>query len=189
MEDRRNIILAVLLTGLILFGWPYIAEQFFPAPPPAEKTAAAPAKTGGASTDGGDIATSSATAKAVALPAALAANPRVLIETPKLSGSINLEGARVDDLVLTTHRQELSKKSPPVRLFAPSGTENAYFARFGWTGNGATLPTDNASPSRSASRRADSFGGARSASRSRSSTAIDGRLSGSRAMPRVACVN
>ncbi len=142
MEDRRNIILAVLLTGLILFGWPYIAEQFFPAPPPAEKTAAAPAKTGGASTDGGDIATSSATAKAVALPAALAANPRVLIETPKLSGSINLEGARVDDLVLTTHRQELSKKSPPVRLFAPSGTENAYFARFGWTGNGATLPTD-----------------------------------------------
>jgi len=66
----------------------------------------------------------------------------VLIETPKLQGSINLEGARIDDLVLTQHRQELSKKSPPVRLFAPSGTAEAYFARFGWTGNGATLPTD-----------------------------------------------
>ena len=144
MEDRRNIILAVLLTGLILFGWPYVAEQFFPTPPPAEKsapatTADAPASAG---TPSGDIATPSVSSKAVALPAALSANPRVLIETPKLKGSINLEGARIDDLVLTQHRQELSKKSPPVRLFAPSGTANAYFARFGWTGNGATLPTD-----------------------------------------------
>ncbi|MEQ1552025.1 membrane protein insertase YidC [Sphingorhabdus sp.] len=142
MEDRRNIILAVLLTGLILFGWPYVAEQFFPTPPAADKSVSAPAKSEGANSDSGDIAVTSLPAKAVALPSALAANPRVLIETPKLKGSINLEGARVDDLVLSTHRQELSKKSPPVRLFAPSGTENAYFARFGWTGNGATLPTD-----------------------------------------------
>lgn len=146
MEDRRNIILAVLLTGLILFGWPYIAEQFFPAPPPAEKTASAPAKPAGASSDassnGDDIAATATPAKTVALSAALSANPRVLIETPKLKGSINLEGARVDDLVLTTHRQLLSKKSQPVRLLSPSGTANAYFARFGWTGNGATLPTD-----------------------------------------------
>lgn len=142
MEDRRNIILAVLLTGLILFGWPYVAEQFFPTPPPAEKSVSTPAKAEGANSDSGDIAVTSLPAKAVALPSALAANPRVLIETPKLKGSINLEGARVDDLVLSTHTQELSKKSPPVRLFAPSGTENAYFARFGWTGNGATLPTD-----------------------------------------------
>lgn len=142
MEDRRNIILAVLLTGLILFGWPYIAEQFFPTPPPAEKTASAPAKTAGASSDSGDIAAVATPAKAVALPAALSANPRVLIETPKLKGSINLEGARVDDLVLTTHRQNLSKKSPPVRLLSPSGTATAYFARFGWTGNGAVLPSD-----------------------------------------------
>jgi YidC/Oxa1 family membrane protein insertase len=144
VEDRRNIILAVLLTGLILFGWPYVAEQFFPTPPTAEKsapatTADAPASAG---TPSGDIATPSVSSKAVALPAALSANPRVLIETPKLKGSINLEGARIDDLVLTQHRQELSKKSPPVRLFAPSGTADAYFARFGWTGNGATLPTD-----------------------------------------------
>lgn len=142
MEDRRNIILAVLLTGLILFGWPYVAEQFFPAPPAAEKTADAPAKPAGASTDSGDIAATAASAKTVALPAALATNPRVLVETPKLKGSINLEGARIDDLVLTTHRQELPKNSPPVRLLSPSGTAKAYFARFGWTGNGATLPTD-----------------------------------------------
>ena len=36
MDDKRNIILAVVLSALILFGWPYIAERFFPAAnPPA----------------------------------------------------------------------------------------------------------------------------------------------------------
>lgn len=151
MEDRRNIILAVVLTGLILFGWPYIAGYFFPTPP-AEKTATAsasgttsaatPAADGTPATPSADIATPAAPAKTVTLASALAANPRVLVETPKLKGSINLEGARIDDIVLTAHRQELSKNSPAVRLFAPSGTASAYFARFGWTGTGATLPTD-----------------------------------------------
>ena len=142
MEDRRNIILAVLLTGLILFGWPYVAGYFFPTPPATESSATAPAKADGTPSASGDIAQASAPAKTVSLASALSANPRVLVETPKLKGSINLEGARIDDLLLTTHTVELAKNSGPVRLFAPSGTANAYFARFGWTGNGATLPTD-----------------------------------------------
>ena len=38
MDDKKNIILAVLLTAAILFGWPYISEHFFPAAnPPATK--------------------------------------------------------------------------------------------------------------------------------------------------------
>jgi YidC/Oxa1 family membrane protein insertase len=142
VEDRRNIILAVVLTGLILFGWPYIAAYFFPTPPAAEAATAAPAQTKGAATESGEIAASASPSRTVLLPTALATSARVLVETPKLKGSINLEGARVDDLVLTTHRQALPKNSPPVRLFAPSGTADAYFARFGWTGNGATLPND-----------------------------------------------
>ena len=140
MEDRRNIIMAVLLTGLILFGWPYIASYFYPTPPPA-KTVASTATVDAATPESGDIGTA-ASSKTVSLPAALSANPRVIVDTPKLSGSINLEGARIDDLVMVKHREELVKGSPAVRLFAPSGTANAYFARFGWTGNGATLPTD-----------------------------------------------
>ena len=141
MDDKRNLIFAILLTGLILFGWPYVASTFFPTPETAP-TASAPAKPVGAPT--GDIAVGSAAAPAttVSLPAALSANPRVLIETPKLKGSINLEGARIDDLVLLTHRTALPKNSPPVRLFAPSGTKVAHFARFGWTGTGITAPDD-----------------------------------------------
>ncbi|MGL5840036.1 MAG: membrane protein insertase YidC [Sphingorhabdus sp.] len=142
MEDRRNIILAIVLSGLILFGWPYVAQYFFPAPPPVERNAATSAQPATLGRDSADIGTSAAPARTVTLSAALAAAPRVSVETPKLRGSINLEGARIDDLVLTTHREALPKNSPPVRLFAPSGTSQAYFARFGWTGNGATLPTD-----------------------------------------------
>jgi YidC/Oxa1 family membrane protein insertase len=132
--------MAVVLTGLILFGWPYIANYFFPVPPPS-KTATAADKTVAAAPSSSDIGTAAA-AKVVDLPAALSANPRVTIETPKLKGSINLEGARIDDLVMLAHREELPKGSPAVRLFSPSGTKDAYFARFGWTGNGANLPTD-----------------------------------------------
>jgi YidC/Oxa1 family membrane protein insertase len=141
VEDRRNLILAVVLTGLILLGWPYIAQYFFPAPPPPARTA--PAQSAAAASSDSSPAVMADTAKkSVPLSSALSANPRVVIETPKLKGSINLEGARIDDLVLLAHTEDVSKKSPPVRLFAPSGTANAYFARFGWTGEGATFPTD-----------------------------------------------
>ncbi len=139
MEDRRNIIMAVLLTGIILFGWPYVANYFYPAPPP-EKTVSAPAKVDGPDVDSGDIAAPKS--RNVPLAAALSASPRVTIKTPKLEGSINLAGARIDDLVMQVHRETLAKDSPAVRLFAPSGTANAYFARFGWVGEGVTLPTD-----------------------------------------------
>src|SRR3546814_6029204 len=36
VDDKRNIILAFALTALILFGWPYVAEQFFPTPQPTQ---------------------------------------------------------------------------------------------------------------------------------------------------------
>ena len=65
----------------------------------------------------------------------LAETPRVRIETPRLQGSINLKGARFDDLVLVrereTHRQEFAAGPPafagrrqgqlfrPVRLGRP----------------------------------------------------------------------
>jgi YidC/Oxa1 family membrane protein insertase len=140
VEDRRNIIMAVLLTGLILFGWPVIAGYFFPAPP---KPAVSSTKTAeGGSSDSTKIDTKAAETKAVSLGSALAASGRVAIETPKLKGSVNLEGARIDDLLLLAHRTELAKTAPPVRLFSPSGTAKAHFARFGWVGSGATLPDD-----------------------------------------------
>lgn len=144
MDDKRNLIFAILLTGLILFGWPYVASTFFPTPAAVEapaKTEAAPAPTSGSATTATAI-TSTAAPKNVPLGDALQGSARVLIETPKLKGSVNLEGARIDDLLLLAHRTALAKDSPPVRLFAPSGTAKAHFARFGWVGKGITAPDD-----------------------------------------------
>jgi len=144
VDDKRNLIFAVLLTGVILFGWPYVASYFFPTPEPVSSSAPASSAAPSANTNTADVAVEAAPAKArtVALGTALQSNGRILVETPKLKGSVNLEGAKIDDLVLLTHRTELAKGSEPVRLFAPSGTKNAYFARFGWAGTGITAPDD-----------------------------------------------
>ncbi|NJS15002.1 MAG: membrane protein insertase YidC, partial [Sphingopyxis sp.] len=74
------------------------------------------------------------------LTTALADGARIAIETPKLKGSLSLVGARIDDITLTNYRQTLDKNSPPVRLFAPGGTPQAYFASVGWTGSGIAVP-------------------------------------------------
>jgi YidC/Oxa1 family membrane protein insertase len=142
VDDKRNLVFAVLLTGLILFGWPYVASYFFPTPAPVTSTAKSAATPAGAATS--DVSVEAAPAKLESLPlgTALQSSARVLVETPKLRGSINLEGAKIDDLLLLAHRTELAKDAAPVRLFAPSGTKDAYFARFGWAGAGIIAPDD-----------------------------------------------
>ena len=137
MDDKRNIILAVVLTALILFGWPYVAEKIYPTPkqPPKQAQQASPVSDGGPAAEG---------TKAIRpLKAVLGEAPRLPIETPKLTGSINLKGARIDDLVLPTYKQTIKKDSQDVRLFAPSGTKDAYFGGFGWTGDGLKAPDPN----------------------------------------------
>ncbi len=72
---------------------------------------------------------------------AAAASPRIAIDSPGLTGSLALKGARIDDLFLKGYRQTIEKDSPLVELFRPEGAQNAYFAEFGWAGaNVADLP-------------------------------------------------
>jgi YidC/Oxa1 family membrane protein insertase len=74
----------------------------------------------------------------------LRASPRVRIQTESLQGSINLKGGRIDDLVLVKERQGIAKDSPPVRLLSPAGAPGAYFASFGWSGQGVEAPPPDA---------------------------------------------
>ena len=138
-QDTRNMIVAVLLSALVLIGWTFASEKYFPAPKPVKPAAVAAAAV---SVDapvvaGGSVPAMSAVATIADRTKALAASPRVAINTPRLQGSINLKGARFDDLELPTYKVTIAADSPPVRLLSPSGTADAYFGQFGWTGTDA----------------------------------------------------
>ncbi len=68
----------------------------------------------------------------------IAANKRVRIETPSLTGSINLTGARIDDLVLKHYRETVKKNSPNIELLNPAGLPDGYYAEVGFVGNDET---------------------------------------------------
>ena len=138
MNEHRNMILAIVLSAIVLFGWSFVTEQWFPtANPPSTKVV-----------DGKQVPVPKPQADPALDTAAavrdrrqvLGETPRVAIETPRLRGSLNLRGARIDDLVLTTHRESLGKDSPPIRLLSPGGATDAYFASFGWAAEGVRVP-------------------------------------------------
>jgi hypothetical protein len=54
------------------------------------------------------------------------------IDTPTVSGSINLKGARLDDLRLKDYHETVDRTSPTIVLLSPANTENTYFAEQGW---------------------------------------------------------
>ena len=150
MENQRNVILAITLMALILFGWPYALEVFYPArPATVEDVANAPRPgldpaTPGASSgsvSGAVPDTASASKIIRTRKAVLADSARVAIDAPRVGGSINLTGARIDDVVLKDYREKLDKDSDLVHLFSPAGTADQYFAQFGWIGEGVVTPT------------------------------------------------
>jgi len=154
VDDKRNWITAILLSAAILLGWNFVAQKFFPTPKKPDVTttvagtsgSAAPGAMPPAPNQQGTAAAPAAAAAPAVQPVetALAANARIPIETPTIQGSINLVGARIDDITLSKYRQTIKKDSPPVRLFAPAGTKSAYLASVGWSAQqGIAVPGDN----------------------------------------------
>ncbi len=141
MDNQRNMILAIVLSALVLIGWTALSERFFPQPKPPIVTTAP----GTMAAPGTAAPTVQVAPKRVLrdVKTVLAAGNRVAIETPRLSGSINLRGAQIDDLLLPTYRETAKKSSPAVRLLSPSGAVNSYYAGFGWSGDGASVPGPN----------------------------------------------
>lgn len=153
--DTRNLVIAAALSFLLIVGWDYGMRFFYPEASISEAVTpddTAPAASTSEAAQAGDLASgtpgAAGEARAVAmsgpvdLSAALGSETRVAIDAPRVAGSINLVGARIDDIVLKDHRESVEKDSGPVRLFAPDRTEAQHFAEFGFvTGNGK-LPAD-----------------------------------------------
>jgi YidC/Oxa1 family membrane protein insertase len=137
LDNQRNIILAVLLTALILFGWDAALKYFYPnahmAAPAASASSAPPADAPVKHTrEGGLTSDADVALEARDLKVALASPGRIAIAAPGLSGSINPVGAVLDDLSATRHTATIQKGSGPARIFSPQGTPAQHFAQFGW---------------------------------------------------------
>jgi YidC/Oxa1 family membrane protein insertase len=141
VNDNKNMILAVVLSAIILLGWTWASNKFFPtANPPSTKIENGKQQPLPQPQAQPVPATPKATQSRGAV---LGSTPRVRIETPSLQGSLNLKGAQIDDLVLLRQRQTIAKDSPPVRLLSPLGAPGAYVASFGWVGQGTAAPDLN----------------------------------------------
>jgi len=139
---NRNLIITVVLSAAILFGW-----QYFVAGPALKADQAKQALLHKPQSAGevvpGVPAQPSQSAR-LSLTAALATGgTRVKIDTPSVDGSLLLKGGRFDDLRLKHYRTTTDPKSPEIVLLAPKGSDYPYFVDFGWSGNGVKLPDDN----------------------------------------------
>jgi YidC/Oxa1 family membrane protein insertase len=171
MTDQKNTLLAIVLSAIVLIGWQYFygmpqmekqrqeaqlkaqqqqqqAQQVPTAPVPGQPVpqvepgsvqpgAGAPPVPGAAPRLPG---------QAVTREAVVAAAPRILVETPKVKGSVSLRGGRIDDLALTQYRETVDPKSPAIVLLAPSGSPHPFYAEFGWVappGTSAKAPDAN----------------------------------------------
>jgi YidC/Oxa1 family membrane protein insertase len=147
-DQYKNLILAVVLSMAVLLAWQY----FYAGPQEARRRAqeqsqqqAAPSATtprpdNGIATPGatpqGTIPGTPGSTTAQTREEAIAASPRVAVETPSLRGSITLKSGRIDDLVLVKYHETVDPKSPNVTLFSPSDSPHPYFAEYGWVAQG-----------------------------------------------------
>lgn len=135
-DSNTNLVIAILLSVGILMAFHYLYEKprmeaYQQQQLLLQQTDAAAAKT---------------VRPVVALrdrPAVVAEGSRVKIVTPELLGSVNLKGARLDDLALVKYRETTDPTSPQIILLSPAGSAEphaAYYAEFGWLGTDVDVP-------------------------------------------------
>ncbi len=149
MNDQKNTILAIVLSGIVLLGWQYFigmpqvdkqrqiaaqqqqAQAPNPQTPPGASAPAGPAPQANGPQPPGTPAIAPAGPQQ-SREQVVAASPRIPIETPRLAGSLALKGGRIDDLSLTQYRETVDKTSPPIVLLSPPDAPQAFYAEFGW---------------------------------------------------------
>ena len=132
--DQKNFIVAIVLSVVIIMGWQTLFPPKPTTPPPQQTSQTAPGQAGTApGAPQAPAPTQPAAQQTVSRADALARSPRVTFQTPELLGSIALKGARIDDVRLAKHREELDPKSPPVPVLSPVGGKDPYYAEFGWS--------------------------------------------------------
>ncbi|MBW7922173.1 MAG: membrane protein insertase YidC [Rubellimicrobium sp.] len=129
--QNKNLILATALSFAVILIWmvlfpPQVPDRSVDEPATTAQTAAPDDTARTAATATPDDGIAEATAS------------RVDIRTPSVTGSLSLQGARLDDLSLVKYKDSLEADAQEVRLLSPVGEPYAYYAVHGWSG--ANLP-------------------------------------------------
>jgi len=144
--DQKRLVLAIAVSLAIMLGFQFFVAPHLPKPAPAPVTAGAPATLSPGTTVS---RTQQPPPGATPEPEANSVPknvPRVPINAKKLSGSISLLGARLDDVVLTDYRETVEPNSPLVHLLEPRSESKPYYVQYGWTapaGETVALPGDD----------------------------------------------
>ncbi|MDB5523686.1 MAG: oxaA [Rhizobium sp.] len=156
MEKNRNYYLAIVLSVLIVFVWQF----FYMGPKMEAQQKIEEARQTELAKQKKDTAQKPAIVDANGQPVpgiegtqvsvvtrqeALGQAKRIEIDTPALSGSINLTGARFDDLKLKKYHETVEDSSPLITLLNPGNTHDGYFVELGYTGGdkNAAVPSMN----------------------------------------------
>ena len=156
MVDQKSVLIAFALSMVVLFGYQFLivepkmqAERERRELIEQQRADQEAAGLAGTPTDAprptGDAPTvpELAAGPGLAAPTPARGAKRIAIETPRLRGSLSTQGARLDDLLLADYFDELGEDADNIVLLQHTGTEQAYFADFGWAarGQGTALPT------------------------------------------------
>jgi YidC/Oxa1 family membrane protein insertase len=145
MEKNRNYFIAIALSVVIVLAWQFLymnpridqqrrAEEARQALQQTTQQQQAPGAAPGVTVDGAPPASSTQAAATATREEAIAKSQRVAIDTNAIAGSINLTGARFDDIRLKGYHETVDDSSPIITLFSPSDTKDGYFTELGYVG-------------------------------------------------------
>ena len=137
-EQNKNLILATVLSCVVLVVWLYIFPPASQVENFVDNDSNILSTSNSSSTDL-DLAATPAiqVSKEESRELALQKSDRITIDTPRLRGSISLNGGRIDDLQLLDYNVRLNDESEKVTLLSPAGATNAYFTMYGWAPAGS----------------------------------------------------
>lgn len=127
MSQNTRLIIASALAALVIFAWQalYVDPMLEAAKEEQKRIELASPKT---------LKSPQISEEPVVRDALLSSSEhsRLKFKNSAIEGSINLVGARIDDLVLSKYRITQEADSKNVVLMSPSKTKEAYFVEFGW---------------------------------------------------------
>ena len=130
--ENKNVLIAIVLSAAILIAWTVFVQGPQLEQQQAAQQAQVEAQQKQAQQPAAQPAQQDASRTVVSREEALAQSARVTVDNPRIKGSINLKGARLDDLVLKEYRETVQPTSPNIVLLSPRETEHGYYADIGW---------------------------------------------------------